>query len=146
MKKYNIYTITCVCVAAFFAAGNAAADELSDAVDKLLLNVKVVEASEDIADSAINNPSALKGKVDAQISAVKAVDGYGAQETDPRGQPDRGQDTEDKFVRSKDDIFGTALERRHGNAEGKGLAAAGFDWGFDVHGRGSFGDTDATKE
>jgi len=149
MKKHNVYSLMGVCAAVLMAAGSAfaAQDEISENVDQLLLDIEVVKTSEEVASAAVGNPSALRGKVNAQIAAVNARKAYGAEASEePSEQGDGRGHSLDPYLVVKEDIFKTITQRVHDKLEGNTRFDAGDDFGFDKHGVGSFGDTDATKE
>ena len=150
MKKYNIYVLTGVCVAALMAAGSAveAKDEISKNVDQLLLDIEVVNTSEEVASAAIDNPAALRGKVIAQVAAVDARKAYNGDELEESPAEDgegRGHSL-DPYVVVKEDLFKTITQRLHAKLEGNTRFDAGDDFGFDKHGAGSFDDNEATPE
>ena len=149
MKKHNIYSFVGVCAAVLMAAGSvlAADNEISKNVDQLLLDIEVVETSAEVAAAAIDNPSALRGKVNAQIAAVNARNAYNGDEAEESSEAGEGRGHSlDPYVVIKEDIFKTITQRVHDKLEGNTRFDAGDDFGFDKHGVGSFDDNEATPE
>jgi hypothetical protein len=149
MKKQNVYGLLGVCVAVLMAAGNAfaAADEVSRNVDELLLDIEVVTASEEVASAAIDNPAALRGKVNAQIAALNARKAYGGDDTEESPQEGEGRGHSlDSHMVVKEDLFRTITQRVHDKLDGNVRFDAGDNFGFDKHGVGSFDDNEATPE
>ncbi|NNJ70762.1 MAG: hypothetical protein HKP10_05675 [Kiritimatiellales bacterium] len=175
MKKYELNNFAFICIAALLFTGSAIADDLSDALMELEINVKNVQGSAEVAGAAgqgdteklkgtiikrdvldaakdefsnaknANNPKGMKAASDKADKALKQS--FASAGKGPAGRRNTGDAPGDFYdpVFMDDMPWKTGLQRIVNKKEWANFWKAGKS-GNDRFGGGRFGDRDATPE